>query len=165
MRTIQKLCSIGACLVPLMSATPALAVTEYMGGGFLELSDECAQHGWNDRQQVLMRVEPQGLRGNSRAETQVALFFATGTIAFRFDLRNASSNGGFRADYEIHQATYVWNGPYSPEEPTMRMFVGYRQGIDFDANDRGAGFEIFNLENFNEHQGCTATFYVALAPN
>lgn len=154
-----------AALSVMASVGAAQAATEYVGGGFVELSSACAEHGWNGRQQVLMRIEPQGLPGNDRNETQIALLFATGTIAYRVDLDAGSSGQGMQTTYEVEQPVYIWNGPYAPETPTMSMFTGYREGISFRAGERRPDVEIFNLSNFNEHSGCTARVVVMLAAN
>lgn len=148
-----------------LAAAPALSMTEYLGGGFVELSEACLEHGWNDRQQVLMRAQPQGLSGNPDNETQIALFFATGTIAFRVDLDAGSNDGSMTTTYDLNGATYVWNGPYTPQEPTMQLATGFRETIGFSQRDRRPDVEIFYLRNFNEHADCTARFVVMLAPN
>jgi len=56
------------------AASPAAAITEYLGGGFLTVTDSCAEFGWTGTHQVLVRMAPQGMDGNSETETQIALF-------------------------------------------------------------------------------------------
>lgn len=150
----------GAALgLSLVGVSPALAITEYLGGGFISVDRNCATFGWTGTHQVLLRLEPQGESGNAANETQMAILMNTGTIALRMNL-----NRGFRHTYSMDQAVYVWNGPHSPNEPTMQFT--FNPDSDFPT---GAGYEIERLNirvyNFNEHAGCTARLYGSLVRN
>ena len=46
------------------AAQPASALTEYLGGGSLVVSDSCAEYGWTGTHQTLIRIQPQGENGN-----------------------------------------------------------------------------------------------------
>lgn len=140
---------------------PEAQITEYLGGGYMTLSDECADHGWSGTQQVLVRMQPQGMLGNDENETQMAFFFPTGVISFRFDHTQETMNDGA----PITQATYVWNGPYSPAEPTMTIAYRSRYG-DYIPNGGAQLHSVFlTIGNFNEHRGCSATMRVSLGRN
>lgn len=142
-----------------LGAAPASAMTEYLGGGFIEIRSGCEDFGWAGTHQVLIRMEPQGLDGNATDETQMSLLMNTGTIALRFNL-----DRGIRYSYTPTQAVYVWNGPNIPAEPTM----SFAFGIDADWPLRGE-YMIERLQvsinNFNEHEGCSAWLYGSLVRN
>lgn len=139
--------------------TPALATTEYIGGGYITVDDNCAQFGWTGTQQVMVRLEPQGLRGNVANETQMALFLNTGTIALRLNL-----DRGIRYSYTPTQAVYIWNGPYAPAAPTMTLSFGI--DADWPLQDLTLMDRLqVRISNFNEHEGCSAWLYASLAKN
>ncbi len=142
--------------VSLLGGSPALAITEYLGGGFITVSDSCAEYGWTGTHQVLVRMEPQGMRDNAEDETQIALLMNTGTIAMRVNL-----DRGVRHVYNLTQAVYVWNGPFAPDEPTMK--ITFNPNADWPLS---AGWQINRLaatiDNFNEHEGCVAWLRASL---
>ncbi|WP_323035482.1 hypothetical protein [Pararhodobacter sp.] len=141
------------------TASPTMARTEYLGGGFITVDDVCAQYGWTGTHQVMLRMEPQGLPDNAENETQMAILMNTGTIALRLNLDH-----GIRYSYTPTQAVYIWNGPYAPASPTMTLSFG----IDADWPLRG-DYMIERLQvriyNFNEHPGCSAWLYGSLVQN
>jgi hypothetical protein len=142
------------------SAMPAMAETEFVGGGFLVVKyNSCAEYGWTGTHQVLARMAPQGAPGNPANETQIALLLATGTIAFRYD-----SVRSYRYTQTIDQATYVWNGPWTPEEPTMNFYYDLYGDIPA-ANDTELDNLILHFSNFNEHPGCQVDAYLSLSRN
>ncbi|MCB1406196.1 MAG: hypothetical protein KDK01_08010 [Rhodobacteraceae bacterium] len=155
----SALLAVGALATLLTMASPAAAVTEYLGGGFITVSDSCAAFGWTGTHQVNVRLEPQGQIGNSPNETQIAMLLNTGTIAVRLNM-----NRGVRQVYTPLQAVYVWNGPYMPQEPTMRF--AFDPNADWPLT---GGPEIerlhVTLENFNEHEGCVGWLYATLVRN
>ncbi|PTX00710.1 hypothetical protein C8N33_10952 [Pararhodobacter aggregans] len=148
-------------LLALGATSPAAgAETEFLGGGFLVVrNDSCAEYGWTGTHQVLARLAPQGAPGNPDDQTQVALLLSTGTIAFRFNsVRN------YRYTQVIDQATYVWNGPWSPEEPTMNFYYHYVGNIP-SPTDTALDNLVLVFNNFNEHPGCRVDAYLALRRN
>lgn len=154
----------GLAVAAAATSAVAQANTEYLGGGFVTLSEECRAHGWNESQQIMLRVQPQGLAGNPQDESQFALFFATGTIAFRVNLEAGERSSGPARPRPISQAIYIWNGPLIPDEPTMVFTEGYRETTRFRQH-AGAQQQFFNLVNFNEHPGCTASIVAMVAMN
>lgn len=148
--------ALAACL---MAATPVAATTEYLGGGFLRMDAGCAQYGWTGTHQMLVRLEPQGVGDNAEDVTQLAMLFGTGTIAVRLNI-----DRGIRASYTPTQATYVWNGPYTPEEPTMTFAFGLNGEWILSGDDEIRRLYA-NIDNFNEHEGCTARFHATLLKN
>lgn len=146
----------GGFAAVLAASSPAMAITEYLGGGFITVSDSCAAYGWTGSHQVVVRLEPQGEAGNARHETQMALLMNTGSIAVRLNL-----DRGLRHEYTPTQAIYVWNGPHMPHEPTMRF--AFNPNADWPL---GAGPQIerlnVTLHNFNEHEGCVGWLYASL---
>ncbi len=159
-RTLPSFAALAAVALGLGAATPASAMTEYLGGGYLyPANDGCSAHGWTGTHQVLARMQPQGAAGNPRNETQLALLLGTGTIAVRMNLDH-----GIRWSYAPTQATYVWNGPWSPEDPTMRFL--FSPDADFPiGNDQEYTRIVARVENFNEHEGCTMWMYLLLRRN
>ena len=150
----------GMACVALGAATPALAGTELLGGGYLvSRNSACEQNGWGGVHQVLARFEPQGAWGNQPDISQMSLLFGTGTIAFTFN-----NNGRYRSTQVIESATYVWNGPYSPDEPTM-SFSWYYYGDIPGRWDRELDQLILEFSNFNEHEGCEMIAYLSLHRN
>jgi hypothetical protein len=141
------------------AAQPASALTEYLGGGSLVVSDSCAEYGWTGTHQTLIRIQPQGENGNPEDDTQIALMMNTGTMALRVNLDH-----GIRHEYSLTQAVYIWNGPYSPDEPSMT--VAFHLNADWPLR-AGAEIERFNmiLFDFNEHEGCVARLRGSLARN
>ncbi|WP_334192607.1 hypothetical protein [Pararhodobacter sp.] len=138
----------------------ALAETEFLGGGFLVVKyDSCAEYGWTGTHQVLARLAPQGAPGNPEDQTQIALLLSTGTIAFRYD-----NVRRYRYTQTIDEATYVWNGPWSPEEPTMNFYYHYVGNIP-SADDTAIDNLVLVFNNFNEHPGCQVDAYLALRRN
>ena len=142
-----------------LPATQAAAATELLGGGYLVAHDSCAAHGWRGTHQVLARLAPQGAPGNPRTESQMALILATGAISFRFD-----NSGSYRFTHRLSAATYVWNGPWSPQSPTMTFSWNLYGDIP---QPRAAALPelIIDFDNFNEHPGCRVTAYLALRRN
>jgi hypothetical protein len=137
----------------------ARTFTEYLGGGYLTLGQGCEQYGWSGIHQILARAQPQGHPGNPDSETQLALFFATGTIAMRYDLEYS------RRFVPVDSATYVWNGPWTPDEPTMEVaYDAYYGDWLMDEDDDLISVNIY-LNNFNEHSGCSAEMRLALGRN
>ena len=148
-----------ALTASLFAATPALAITEYLGGGFVTVSDSCAEFGWSGTHQVLMRIEPQGMAGNASDETQISLMMNTGTIAMRVNL-----NRGVRHVYDLTQAIYIWNGPFVPEEPTMK--ITFNRDADWPPSARWQMERVAAIiDNFNEHEGCVARLHASLVRN
>lgn len=142
-----------------LGAVPATAMTEFLGGGFLTPARGCESYGWTGTHQVLARMQPQGHPGNPEDETQIALLLATGTIAFRLNI-----NRGFRHVYQMTQATYVWNGPWSPDAPTMQLT--FHPASDFPTRVWWEMPElVMRVENFNEHAGCTMWLYLSMIRN
>lgn len=134
----------------------AVPVTEYLGGGYMTFGDACARQGWSGTQQIMVRAQPQGLRGNPRSETQLAIYFATGTIALRYDLN------GSRRYVDVDQVTYVWNGPWTPQFPKLRIAYDAYYGDFLTSGDRDLQSVNILLGNFNEIDGCNAEMRVSL---
>jgi len=137
----------------------AAGFTEYLGGGFIQVREGCEDFGWSGTHQVMIRMQPQGMQGNPEDETQMALIMGTGTIAVRLDI-----DRGVRRSYVPTEATYIWNGPYSPEEPTMSF------SFDPDGSwllNETASMDRFHaiVENFNEHEGCRVELFGSLYRN
>jgi len=142
-----------------IGATPAAAFTEYLGGGFVVVSDSCNEFGWSGTHQVLVRMEPQGMPGNADEETQIAILLNTGTVAMRLNI-----DSGRNATYPMLAATYVWNGPWSPEEPTMQIRFDPDAQWPLTAGSLMDRFSV-TIDNFNEHLGCVAWLNASLARN
>lgn len=142
-------------------AAPQMQITEYLGGGYLTFSETCADHGWSGVHQIMIRTQPQGMRGNPDDETQMAVFFSTGVMSFRFDIELETMGQAA----PLNQAVYVWNGPYSPEEPTMAISYRTRYGDYIPSGGAHLESVFMTLSNFNEHRGCTATMRVSLGRN
>lgn len=140
-------------------ATPTGATTELLGGGFLVGHGTCAEYGWVGTQQVLARMEPQGAPGNLANETQMSLMLSTGTIAFRFN-----NHGSYRYTEHLLSATYVWNGPWTPDAPTMNFSWNYYGNIP-GTRDVALDKLIIDFENFNEHPGCRMSAYLVMHRN
>ena len=145
----------GAALV-----APAAATTELLGGGFMVSRwGGCEEFGWSGTQQVIARMEPQGAPGNLRDETQLALLLSTGAIAIRFN-----NEGGYRHTQQVTQATYVWNGPWSPQDPTTSFSWDLYGDIPHQT-DTSFDELILNFDNFNEHPGCRMSVFLVMQRN
>ncbi|WP_127105274.1 hypothetical protein [Pararhodobacter zhoushanensis] len=141
-------------------ATPAAATTEMLGGGFMVSRwGGCEDYGWVGTQQVLARMEPQGAPGNLANESQLSLLLSTGTIAIRYN-----NEGGYRRNQEITQATYVWNGPWTPDEPSMTLSWDLYGEIP-EARDSALDQLVINFQNFNEHPGCRMSVFLVMQRN
>lgn len=140
-----------------VSAQARRRFTEYLGGGYLTLSDSCADFGWTGTHQIMVRAQPQGLPGNDRNLSQLALFFATGTIAMKYDASEMQMDG-----VEVEEASYVWNGPWIPQIPSMTISYRARYGDSLQSGDEDLSSVMLIFGNFNEHDGCTATARVSL---
>ncbi|GAB4265586.1 MAG: hypothetical protein Kow0013_13840 [Pararhodobacter sp.] len=143
------------------TAAAGQRITEYLGGGYLTLNETCAEFGWSGTHQIMVRAQPQGMPGNPENESQMAIFFATGVISFRYDQTEETLSGGAPA----HEATYVWNGPWSPATPTMTISTRSRYGDQLTSGAADVRSLYLTLGNFNEHEGCTATMRVSLGRN
>jgi hypothetical protein len=133
-------------------------ITEYLGGGYLTLGEACADYGWTGTHQVMVRAQPQGRRGNPRDESQLAIYFATGVIAMRYDIDEET----LYSPAPVDEASYVWNGPWSPMEPTMTISYRTRYGDSLHSNDSDLQSVFLTIGNFNEHPDCVATMRVSL---
>lgn len=131
--------------------------TEYLGGGYLTLSESCESYGWSGTHQIMVRAQPQGLPGNHRNMSQLALFFSTGTIAMKYDADEMDMGG-----VEVEEASYVWNGPWIPEIPTMMINYLSRYGDYIPSGDENLSSVYLTFVNFNEHPGCVANARVSL---
>ena len=141
----------GALLVAgLATSASAQNFAEYLGGGFLTVNDGCAQYGWSGTHQVMVRMEPQGVGGNPADMTQMALLFSTGTVAVRLNL-----DRGVRTVYAPLQATYVWNGPWTPEAPTTTFAFSPNGTWPLSGGTEMRRLTVI-IDNFNEHAGCSA---------
>ena len=152
----------GLALAAMLAASPALTATELLGGGILvPQGTGCTEFGWTGPQPVVARLAPQGAPGNPARETQMALLLGTGTIAMRFNY-----NGGnpMAAPQAITSATYVWNGPWTPEEPSMTL-SWHRYGIGFTRRTTEMQEWVIYFQNFNEHQGCQMMAVLSLRIN
>ena len=141
----------------LVAGAPALANTEFLGGGYLVPRAGCEPFGWVGAHQVLVRMQPQGFEGNDRSETQLSLLLGTGTIAYRFNDPRA-----FRRDFEVTQAVYVWNGPWAPEDPAAGMYYNMNSSILSGPDATELTEYALVLTNFNEHEGCSVFLYANL---
>lgn len=150
---------VPALLTASALATPLGATTELLGGGFLVGNARCADYGWRGTQQVLARMEPQGAPGNMANETQMALLLATGTISFRFDNKRR-----YRYTQQLGSATYVWNGPWTPETPSMTFSWNLYGDIPGPSSDTLPEL-IVDFDNFNEHPGCRMSAYLVMQVN
>ncbi len=158
-RSRPTMLSAASLTLLLLGSAPLSAMTEMLGGGFMVGGGTCADFGWVGTQQVLARMEPQGAPGNPADETQMALLLSTGTIAIRFDNERA-----YRHTQAVDQATYVWNGPWSPEEPTM-SFSWNLYGDIPGTRDSELSELILDFDNFNEHPGCRMSVFLVLRRN
>jgi len=137
-------------------ATPAHGFAEYLGGGYIRMSDACTPYGWTGTHQVMVRLEPQGVDANPADITQMSLLFGTGTMAVRLNL-----DRGIRHSYTPTQATYVWNGPWTPDAPTMTFAFSPNGTWPLAGGVELRGVHAI-IDNFNEHAGCSAHFYANL---
>lgn len=144
-----------------LAATPALTATELLGGGVLVPEYGCEEFGWTGPQPVVARLAPQGAQGNPRNETQMALLLGTGTIAMRFNYNGGNPMGPPQA---ITSATYVWNGPWTPEQPTMQM-SWHRYGLGLTRRTTELQEWVVYFNNFNEHAGCRMMAVLSLRVN
>lgn len=137
------------------------AITEYFGGGYMTFNRQCAASGWGGTHQIMVRMQPQGMPGNPRAESQMALYFTTGTIAIRYNHATERMNSGAR----ITQATYVWNGPFVPQRPIMTISYRSRYGDYIPRGGPNLSSVFLTFANFNETRGCTATARISMGRN
>lgn len=72
--------AVGGLLAP-----PALAQTEFRGGGFVaDFSAPCAAEGWAGASQIVARHRPAGAPGNAGQTHLLSLFFDSYTLHFAF---------------------------------------------------------------------------------
>ena len=150
-----------AAFLAVFAPGQVLAITEYLGGGFLRpvlATEACEKHGWHGVHQLVARMQPQGARGNPDHESQLSLLMATGTIALRYNL-----DRGIKATYTPSVAAIIWNGPYVPEKPAMRL--EWYGGTWPVGDDRDFPQVRLRIENFNEHEGCTVDVSLFLHRN
>lgn len=156
-------CAAGILATCLAVSAPAQAqgITEYLGGGFLTPmhgTTGCADYGWNGVHQLVARLQPQGARGNPDDDSQLSLMLATGTIALRYNL-----DRGIKASYTPSLAAIIWNGPYVPAKPEMRLEW---YGGTWPVGNMPEFPQVrLRVENFNEHIGCTVDISLFLRRN
>lgn len=153
---------LAAALAFGLSASGAAAATELMGGGVLvPEGTSCDSYGWSGAQPFVARLEPQGAPGNPAGETQMALLLGTGSIAMRFHYNGGNPMG---PPQTITSATYVWNGPWTPADPTMT--IGWHPyGRQLTAQTTEMREWVLYLNNFNEHSGCRMMAVMSLRKN
>jgi len=144
-----------------VEAQAAAPIVEFLGGGYIGFSPECAAHGWGGTHQVMVRMQPQGFGGNPSDESQLAIYFATGTIAMRYDTSEYLS----QYTHGIDQAVYVWNGPWIPDNAIMNISFYSRYGERFNDGDTKVHSHYIRLQNFNEFPRCAATLRVSVGRN
>ena len=83
-------------------------------------------------------------------------FLGTGTIAMRYD-----NIGAYRRTQTLEQATYVWNGPWTVDEPSMNFYYDLYGDIP-RGSEEVIDELILHFNNFNEHEGCQVAAYLSL---
>lgn len=74
-----------AAAVALCLATPAVAQTEFRGGGFVsDFTQPCTADGWQGANQIIARYRPAGATGNPADSAVLNLFFDSYTMHFAF---------------------------------------------------------------------------------
>ncbi|GAB4275286.1 MAG: hypothetical protein Kow0013_29370 [Pararhodobacter sp.] len=68
-----------------LAASPAMASSEWRGGGFLTDFVGCEGTGWSGVTSVIVRLRPSGLPGNSDTLTSLAFNVGTGHQVLVFD--------------------------------------------------------------------------------
>lgn len=142
-------------------AQAAVPIVEFLGGGYMGFSEECAAHGWSGTQQIMVRMQPQGFGGNDADESQLAIYFPTGTIAVKYDITAHAT----QYSHALTEAVYVWNGPWSPENPRMSISFYTRYGEGFNQGDTSVHRHYISLANFNEIRNCSAVMRVSVGRN
>lgn len=145
---------LAALAVGAAMASPAMAATEYFGGGYMVAdSPACSTIGWTGIHQVMARWAPQGAVGNRADQTRLTLLLPTGAITVGYN--TASQTRMYQP--LATQPAYVWNDAWMPTNPRMQVTIG-TSGSASDAQTD----VIVRFSNFSEQEGCTVQVVLAL---
>lgn len=144
-----RVAALGLLTTAGVAATPAHAITEYRGGGYISGFTNCEAHGWSGTERVLARLRPAGMAGNHPDTTRFSMILTAGTVIYHYSgLPSAEWNtvtawGAFTV---IHQynilARFLPGSTTDFSGPPDRIFIHAE------------------VNNFGDLEGCMATVYV-----
>jgi len=139
--------------LPVLTATQALARTEFRGGGYLSQFENCEAAGYTGFETVLVRFRPAGLEGNNPDNDSITFVYAAGAANF-FGPVSAADDG-----FANVVATTIWGGAWQDNMTRMRVDYSSERNINESTTN---GYLIITMENF-EVAGCTAQLNIAYA--
>jgi hypothetical protein len=149
-KTIALTCLLGASV----GALPALAWTEFTGGGYVTgFSEECGSGGWQGTNRILARMAPAGLQFNHVEWTLLSFFH--GSYAQNFVLPANIGDSFVTVDF-----AGIGFGLHHPAPVTRVRFLTALS--DTPTQESGLVTLFGEFENFNDHIGCTAQFGVTM---
>lgn len=148
---------LSALALSLYATSPAFAVTEFRGGGFLTGFSGCS--GWGSRESVLVRYQPAGAPENHATRSRVSMFHHSGAFNYSFDF----TPGDYPelGEWFTVSTTKVFGSGYTIDGVSLRLL----ESSPIEAITAGATtiFLAFEVSNFDGLTGCTARGRVALA--
>jgi len=143
---------LAAVAAAMIAAPLAAQVTEFRGGGYLSgWTAPCAAEGWGGVIQVLARLRPAGLPGNSPSDEVLNLFLDEYTLHFRYPTANPGATVTARAFTSI-------GGGFSPNSdpmPRLRRLAA-PEGSIWQSEREVAVHYIAEIEHFSHLANCRA---------
>lgn len=134
--------------VAALGLSPAMAQTEFRGGGFLsDFSSQCNAAGWSGTSQVVVRFRPAGASGNHATENRMSLFFDSYTMFFGYSnsaigsYANATSAGMIGASFSSQTSPAVQVRRQNPPASTT-----------FNASELHL---VVDINNFDQTANCS----------
>lgn len=140
-----------------LAGAPAMATTEYVGGGFLTDFSQACSPNWpaGGTVQVTTRVRPSGMPGNDQQRTTLNIFTGNLTMHFFWPEQN---------DWVWATATRfaaIGNTFTMNPTPMPRLrALPTPAGTTLSADGENAGHGIFQIENFAGIANCTVRLNV-----
>ncbi|MCB1388271.1 MAG: hypothetical protein KDK12_03840 [Rhodobacteraceae bacterium] len=152
---------LSAAAFSLCTLSPALAATEYRGGGFLTDFANCGTSGWAGSERILFIYAPAGLEGNSDTENRMTILAYSGAINYTFSYQ-PGQYPALGAWFNV-RTTNVFSGGYQFDGVIMRL-------LDSDPREAAIGgattfFLNFEIDNFEGFQNCTVRGRAVVALN
>ena len=140
--------------VSAVAAVPAIAATEFQGGGFVTNFTGCDAQGWSGVVRVVSRMQPAGLPENDPTITHLSIVYGTGIHIIDFA-------GPPSLDWAPVEMWSTWTSvtDYLDGEVAARMLPGSTLSIDNSTQQIVLNAEI---NGFGGNPGCSALVVVVL---
>jgi hypothetical protein len=143
---------ISALALTICTAMPALAYTNYQGGGFYtDFSEVCGGISWQGTNRPYIRFRPAGAPDNNATRSNLSFFSGHESVSFTFE--NPSGQFPVAGQWLAVTTTSISASGYQPGGVQLRFL----ETTPFESINGGATtfFFAFEVMNFDGVEGCT----------